>query len=228
MKVTSSPIVRRVRKSESSKSLLSSVNMRKSVSMDSVPSASSASLAIVLTDFSEENTAEISQQPERVFAEPPANIEENNSNNGNLSASYGTLPLSQSFSRGKNISRSLVPKMRKFFEKSRSCDPELPQLKIRLQREANSRPGRHSFLPADGTESARSSFVLLAPGEDGAATASSFSGSTITLEEGSEGRAEELRARQLKNNKAGFVNKCVGKVRSLMGSRSEERGQSEC
>ena len=227
MKVTSSPIVRRVRKSESSKSLLASGNMRKSVSMDSVPSASSASLAIVLTDFSEDNTAEISQQQEQIFAEPPANIE-GNGNNGNLSASYGTLPLSQSFSRGKNISRSLVPKMRKFFEKSRSCDPELPQLKIRLQREPNSRTGRDSFLPADGTESARSSFVLLAPGEDGAATASSFSGSTITLEEGSEGRSEELRARQLKNNKAGFVNKCVGKVRSLMGSRSEERGQSEC
>ena len=109
--------MRRVRKSESSKSLLASGNMRKSVSMDSVPSASSASLAIVLTDFSEDNTAEISQQQEQIFAEPPANIE-GNGNNGNLSASYGTLPLSQSFSRGKNISRSLVPKMRKFFEKS--------------------------------------------------------------------------------------------------------------
>ena len=221
-KVTSSPIVRRVRKSESSKSLLS-VNMRKSVSMDSVPSASCQSLlGIVVTDLSEDNTGELHHQTDQIFDQPPANIEGNV--NGNLSASYSTLPLPQSFSRGKNISRSLVPKMRKFFEKSRSCDPELPQVKIRIQREPNSGTGRGFGLEADGTESARSSFVLLAPGEGGAA-ASTFSGSTITLEEGSEGRGEEVRARQLKNNR-GFVNKCVGKVRSLMG-RSEERA-SEC
>ena len=217
-KVTNSPIVRRVRKSESSKSLLS-VNMRKSVSMDSVPSASSQSLGIVVTDLSEDNTVELHQQTDPIFVPaPPANIEENG--NGNLSASYSTLPRPQSFSRGRNISRSLVPKMRKFFEKSRSCDPELPQVKIRIQREPSGGTGRGSGRTADGTESARSSFILLAPGEE--AASSTFSGSSSTLE--SEDRAEELRARQLKNK--GFVNKCVVKVRSLMG-RSEERA-SEC
>ena len=208
-KVTSSPIVRRVRKSESSKSLLS-VNMRKSVSMESVPSASSQSLGIVVTDLSEDNPEELHQHSDQISDEPPADTE--GSVNGNLSSSYSTLPLPQSFSRGKNISRSLVPKMRKFFEKSRSCDPELPQVKIRIQREPQ------SGLTADGTESARSSFVLLAPGE--AVENSSLSSSSLTLEEGSEARAG-----QLKNNK-GFVNKCVVKVRSLMG-RSEERA-SEC
>ena len=218
--MTSSPIVRRVRKSESSKSLLS-LNMRKSVSMDSVPSVSSQSVGLVVTDLSEENTLdtlELHQQPQ---SPSPENIQENGPSNGNLSASYSTLPLPQSFSRGRNISRSLVPKMRKFFEKSRSCDPELPQVKIRIQREPNSGTGRSSGLPADGTESTRSSFVLLGPGEE-VATSSTFSGSSSTLE--SEGRTEELRARQLKNK--GFVNKCVVKVRSLMG-RSEERA-SEC
>ena len=184
--------------------------------MDSVPSVSSQSVGLVVTDLSEDDTLELHQQPQ---PPPPANIPENN--NGILSASYSSLPRPQSFSRGRNISRSLVPKMRKFFEKSRSCDPELPQVKIRIQREPNSGTGRGSGLSADGTESARSSFVLLGPGEE-VATSSTFSGSSSTLE--SEGRAEELRARQLKNK--GFVNKCVVKVRSLMG-RSEERA-SEC
>ena len=218
--MTSSPIVRRVRKSESSKSLLS-VNMRKSVSMDSVPSVGSQSLGIVVTDLSEDNTLELQhQQSDQIFDEPPppANIQDNL--NGNLSASYSTLPLPQSLSRSRNISRSLVPKMRKFFEKSRSCDPELPQVKIRIQREPTGGAGRGSGRTTDGTESARSSFILLAPGEE--AASSTFSGSSSTLE--SEDRAEELRARQLKNK--GFVNKCVVKVRSLMG-RSEERA-SEC
>ena len=112
--------------------------------------------------------------------------------------------------------------MRKFFEKSRSCDPELPQVKIRIQREPNSGSGLRA--PADGTESARSSFVLLAPGEEVAA--SSLSGSSLTLEEGSEERGGEVRARQLKNK--GFVNKCVVKVRSLMGRSEERERASEC
>ena len=215
-----------VRKSESSKSLLS-VNMRKSVSMDSVPSVSSQSLGIVVTDMSDDNTLELHHQTDQICDQPPsppANIPENV--HGNLSASYSTLPLPQSFSRGRNISRSLVPKMRKFFEKSRSCDPELPQVKIRIQREPNSGTGRGSGLtaPADGTESARSSFVLLAPGEEVAG--SSLSGSSFTLEEGCEERGEEVRARQLKNK--GFVNKCVVKVRSLMGKSEERERASEC
>ena len=200
--------MRRVRRTETSKSSLQhpgnlNVNIKKSISMDSVPSTE-------LRD--EDNNPKLSepsrdQETEQTFEELVKIID--NNGNGNLSASYSTLP--QSFSRSRNISRSLVPKMRKFFEKSRSCDPELTHGKMCLDREAGS-----VTRPTDGTESARSSFVLLAPGHqpgDGGAT-NSVSSSSLTLEDGSEDRA-----RQMKNK--GFVNKCVVKVRSLMG-RSQE------
>jgi len=129
---------------------------------------------------------------------------------GNFSASYGTLP--RSVSRNRNISRSLVPKMRKFFEKSRSCDPDLPQLKITIHNDPNNGNTRSSRSTADGTESARSSFVMLSPAD----ASRSPTGSTITLSDGSEERS------RLHGKNKGFVNKCVTKVRSLMG-KSQER-----
>ena len=50
---------------------------------------------------------------------------------------YGTLPRPVR----KNVGRSLVPKMRKMFEKARSCEPgELPQIRIRLQTEPPAAP----------------------------------------------------------------------------------------
>jgi len=128
----------------------------------------------------------------------------------NFSASYSTLP--RSLSRSRNISRSIVPKMRKFFEKSRSCDPELPQVKITIHNNPNNGNTRGSRITADGTESARSSFVMLSPGD----TRRSPTGSTITLSDES-----DERSRQQGKNK-GFVNKCVTKVRSFMG-KSQER-----
>jgi hypothetical protein len=126
---------------------------------------------------------------------------------GNFSASYGTLP--RSISRTRNISRSLVPKMRKFFEKSRSCDPDLPQVKITIPNNGNT---RSSHSTTDGTESARSSFVMLSPGD----ASRSPTGSTITLSDGSDERS------RLDGKNKGFVNKCVTKVRSFMG-KSQER-----
>ena len=129
---------------------------------------------------------------------------------GNFSASYGTLP--RSISRSRNISRSIVPKMRKFFEKSRSCDPELPQVKITIHNDPNNGNTRSSHSTADGTESARSSFVMLSPGD----TSRSPTGSTITLSDGSDERS------RLQGKNKGFVNKCVTKVRSFIG-KSQER-----
>ena len=197
--MSSSPIVRRVRRSEASKTSLQPAGpgqyIKKSVSMDSVPSGE-------LTD--QDHRPKIQDQnlreAEEKFDELVKIIDKNGVSGSELSASYSTLP--QSFSRSRNISRSLVPKMRKFFEKSRSCGPELHH-------------------PADGTESARSSFVLVAPGDnpgndpqDQTQATNSVTGSSLTLDD-----VTDERARQMKNK--GFVNKCVVKVRSLMG-RSQE------
>jgi len=111
-----------------------------------------------------------------------------------------------------NISRSLVPKMRKFFEKSRSCDPDLPQVKITIPNDSKNGNMKASHGPADGTESARSSFVMLSPGE----ASRSPTGSTMTLSDASDERSH------LHGKNKGFVNKCVTKVRSLM-AKSQER-----
>lgn len=130
-----------------------------------------------------------------------------------FSASVGTLP--PSLSRHRNISRSLVPKMRSFFEKARSADPEfVPRSKV-----GTPTPMKNGFSSnnnhSDGTESARSSFMLVNPGEN---LNRSLTGSTLTLSEDSDGRL----SRDESKRKPGFVNKCVTKVRSFMG-KSQER-----
>jgi len=130
-----------------------------------------------------------------------------------FSASVGTLP--PSLSRSRNISRSLVPKMRKMFEKARSADPEY----IPRSKGGTPTPMKNGVISnnnnSDGTESARSSFVMLNPGEN---LSHSPTGSTLTLSEDSDGRL----SRGENKRKPTFVNKCVTKVRTFMG-KSQER-----
>jgi hypothetical protein len=146
-----------------------------------------------------------------------------------LAAAFSsTLP--RPLSRHRNISRSLVPKMRRMFEKARSADPDFspPPSPLRLTVPAGEddsavspppRPHHHS-RPAmmghqDGTESARSSFVLLGP-DGGGRSESSLADSSLELSEGSPVLADRKGAR------SGFVNKCVTKVKSFMG-KSQDR-----
>ena len=132
-------------------------------------------------------------------------------------AHYSSLP--RPLSRHRNISRSLVPKMRRMFEKARSCDPDLPPLTLSSPVPAGSEAECISppFLRRmqDGTESTRSSFVLLGAAVGGGS--SSPEGSTHTLSEIG-GGSPALNDRKSR----GFVNKCVTKVKSFMG-KSQDR-----
>jgi len=231
-KIMNSPITRRVRKPATN---LPTHLMRKSMSLDNM-AVNNPESAGKLIDTCEKYlhqkngvSAELAEEEEEECAvtaefdkvtDPESNPKELGTDtkfnevstrvDGNFSASYGTLP--RSISRSRNISRSLVPKMRKFFEKSRSCDPDLPQVKITIHNDPNNGNTRGSHSTADGTESARSSFVMLSPGE----ASRSPSGSTITLSDVSDDRS------RLQGKNKGFVNKCVTKVRSFMG-KSQER-----
>ena len=242
-KITSSPIVRRVRKSSTGKpqpppSLGPGPSIRKSVSMDNVglqrqlerqPPAAADTQEVVEADGPEAGVAVAVPEEEQRTAAGRGSA---------LSASYSTLPHSRSFSRSKNISRSLVPKMRKFFEKSRSCDPDLPHVKIRIHSEPNNGSAtgsghRGRVAVSDGTESTRSSFVLLGPdtcGDRSSSPPPSPSSPLPDIEDASpdrgpeedEGRgsAETVAEEKLPR---GFVNKCVTKVRSFMGRSGQER-----
>jgi len=229
-KSTNSPLMRRVRKSSTNPP---SSLIRKSISMDNVAvnNAQSAGKLIdtcekYLSEKTDESAELVEEEECAVTADfdklrnPEANSKESGTEkkfnevaahvDGTFSASYGTLP--RSVSRSRNISRSLVPKMRKFFEKSRSCDPDLPQVKITIPNDSKNGNMKASHGPADGTESARSSFVMLSPGE----ASRSPTGSTMTLSDASDERSH------LHGKNKGFVNKCVTKVRSLM-AKSQER-----
>ena len=138
------------------------------------------------------------------------------------SSSYTSLP--RPVSRSKSISRSLVPRMRRMFEKSRSCDPDMaaaagdePQVP---EAGADTRHDLylHRQLPAaavarDGTESTRSSFVLLGPAAAGGPPPPPSATPPPPLE--SDPAAADRKSR-------GFVNKCVTKVKSFIG-KSDER-----
>lgn len=215
--------------------------MRKSISMDSMPLVihrSESNISKVLdnckrfleekieerTDHEQEECAGAAETDKVQRTEPDSQElevithfdEVATHKNVDFSASLGSLPPPQ-LSRSRNISRSIVPKMRKMFEKARSADPEyIPHLKISLGSDQNKNGGvsRSPAPPSDGTESARSSFVMLTPSE----ATRSPTGSTTTLSEDSEGRL----SREESKRKPGFVNKCVTKVRSLMG-KSQER-----
>jgi len=109
--------------------------------------------------------------------------------------------------RHRSVSRSLVPKMRKFFEKSRSCDPELSQsVKIVIETEARPEP---EVARQDGTESARSSFVLLTPGGH------SDSASLATLSD-----CEERGGAGQSGARPGLVRQWATRVRSMMGRQA--------
>lgn len=134
------------------------------------------------------------------------------------SDSYSSLP--RTFSRRKNISRSVVPKMRKLFEKSRSVEPsDLLTFKIKIQAEPNNgSPGVSSASNSlrDGTESARSSFLLLGP--DSCLESDDYSREgSVELEETERKLDQDLAP------KRGFVNKCVTKMKSLVGTKNHER-----
>jgi len=261
-KITSSPIIRRVRKSSANKPTsgvggnhvpsIQPPNIRKSISMDNMAGWTSREIPDKLVECQEEYIDNGKEPTTTVIGEENADVttplsDNLNLNHGvddvkfrevekklekngikNMPDSYTTLP--RSFSRGKNISRSLVPKMRKLFEKSRSCDPELPHVKIRIQSEPNNGNGatRGSRSTADGTESARSSFVMLGPNDtcieprevprvESPVDVSSISGSSYTLDDVD---AERFGRDQTKQQ--GFLNKCATKVRSFMG-KSQER-----
>ena len=214
-------MVRRVRKSAPASSAggqhivksisLSNVNMT-AVTEDERETAAEA----VITAGESADPAPASTDPAH-FQEVQIKVEDNG--NGTLSASCDTLP--RTLSRTKSISRSLVPKMRKLFEKSRSADPEMPQVKILINSEPNTGNGSSSSrVPriTDGTESARSSFVLLGPGDAESREDSNYSisGSSLSLEDD-----EEKLGRSDSGKQRGFVNKCVTKVKSFMGKSQE-------
>ena len=99
--------------------------------------------------------------------------------------------------------------------------PDLPQVKIRIQSEPNNGNGTPA-RGSDGTESTRSSFVMLNPGdtcepESHDTSSISISGSTITLDD-----VDGDRFGRSGKQQRGFVNKCVTKVKSFMG-KSQER-----
>ena len=121
---------------------------------------------------------------------------------------------------------------------SRSCDPDLPHVKIRIHSEPNNGSAtgsghRGRVAVSDGTESTRSSFVLLGPdtcGDRSSSPPPSPSSPLPDIEDASpdrgpeedEGRgsAETVAEEKLPR---GFVNKCVTKVRSFMGRSGQER-----
>ena len=213
----SSPVQRCVQKSGSGThlapgSITSGSSMRKSISMDQVHDIREAigNIEDEVDGAEKEKMVEESEKP--IVGD---------SDQGGVEArsdSYSSLP--RTFSRRKNISRSVVPKMRKLFEKSRSVEPsDLLTFKIKIQAEPNNgSPGVSSASNSlrDGTESARSSFLLLGP--DSCLESDDYSREgSVELEEAERKQDQELVP------KRGFVNKCVTKMKSLVGTKNHER-----
>ena len=212
-KVPYSPVTRRTRK------VSTNPQMRKSLSLDNVrvqnftPETREDFFHEKIEeneDVANEQESAVSANSEKVetvnFPSPdthakPAKFNEVLTRVGdNFCSSYSSLP--RPVSRSKSITRSLVPKMRQMFEKSRSCDPEWG--------EENSVPEpRRRFQTKDGTESTRSSFVLLETGPRA---------SRGTLKDYDHISSSPSLDRKSK----GFVNKCVTKVKSFIG-KSEEK-----
>lgn len=217
----SSPVQRSVQKSGSSSHLSpgsavqSGSSMRKSISMDQVHDIREA--IEKLGDIEDEvDGAEKEKRDEE--SEKPVTGDSDPGVVKARSDSYSSLP--RTFSRRKNISRSVVPKMRKLFEKSRSVEPsDLLTFKIKIQAEPNNgSPGVSSASNSlrDGTESARSSFLLLGP--DSCLESDDYSREgSVELEETERKLDQDLAP------KRGFVNKCVTKMKSLVGTKNHER-----
>jgi len=232
-KTGGSPVVRRVRKSSGIPK--PSAQMRKSVSLTNIDSAEGNNdQAGKLVESCQQYLSENNQQcpiPEleslgqnevrQIKIERVDAHEEDTQQNLNFNeietqaepaylGSYETLPIRGSHSK-KNISRLIVPKMRKMFEKARSCEPDLHRAKV-MQSPPLSPEDRRSEITFDGTESARDSFLMLSP----AAATQSLTGSAQTLSENSDGSGDHS------NKSKGFVNKCVHKMKNFMG-KSQER-----
>jgi hypothetical protein len=140
-----------------------------------------------------------------------------------------TLPRQFPLTRTKSITRSLVPAMRRMFEKSRSCDPE-PKIRLtlpptspadrRTQKDSGhmSTSGQPVAMSASnilnmGTESARSSFMLYEPVQAGTLQLDRHS-RDLHLDES----CDELHgADKGHQHNKGFVKKCVSKVKSFIG-----------
>ena len=158
------------------------------------------------------------------FAKMPLDIPNDNNT--------GTLPKAMK----KNISRSLVPRMRRMFERARSCEPsDLQQASsVRLIRDSKRSNSKRSLTPNTFLPLSPSSSVVSAELEqqksDGTESVSSFvalDGPT-TLESNSESETENsnpnLQAKEDKNkntrkstdNNNSFVNKCVSKVKNII------------
>lgn len=233
-RVPYSPVNRRMRKPSLPSSLL-----RKSFSLDNmagdspVPDSKPASTKeIVEPDLIEETVdgveSEVRPTAEKdlgvpVILTPPDDDGEDQprfhevaTNVEDRLTSYSSLP--RPISRSKSITRSLVPRMRRMFEKSRSCDPELGDTAsnrvpepTRLYFNSDTANGE---IHRDGTESTTSSFILLDTGLR-------RGGSSLTLSsQGGDLRSAEVQDRK---PRSGFVNKCVTKVKSFIGNKSEER-----
>ena len=217
----SSPVQRSVQKAGSSSHLSpgsavqSGSSMRKSISMDQVHDIRET--IEKLGDIEDEvDGAEKEKRDEE--SEKPVTGDSDQGVVKTRSDSYSSLP--RTFSRRKNISRSVVPKMRKLFEKSRSVEPsDLLTFKIKIQAEPNNgSPGVSSASNSlrDGTESARSSFLLLGP--DSCLESDDYSREgSVELEEAERKLDQDLAP------KRGFVNKCVTKMKSLVGTKNHER-----
>ena len=141
------------------------------------------------------------------------------------SPSYGTLPKVMR----KNISRSLVPRMRKMFERARSLDPpDLPQIRIKVHTEPHrsmppvvgtSSSDRGEQEQSSGTESV-SSFVAVSTedGLDERAEADDNGEEEKSLSVTSDGASASFSPGA---QKKGFVNKYVKKVKNIMGSNGK-------
>ena len=145
-----------------------------------------------------------------------------------------TLPRQFPLTRTKSITRSLVPAMRRMFEKSRSCDPEpkprpaiLPPTSPTDQhlttdggsmyRTVGGNPATAisaSNILNAGTESARSSFMLYEPVAAGTLL-HHHSGDHLEDVYGEQANGGDDQTNH-QNNK-GFVKKCVSKVKSYIG-----------
>lgn len=127
-----------------------------------------------------------------------------------------TLPRSSSGRKG------IVPRMRRMFDRARSCEPDLPQIRLRVQTEPNKGDMKQSLLfnaKSDGTESV-SSFVALSPQHERPSSpvpsGEEWSDSGDEDETG-DSSVTSTTEKYLAQRK-GFVKKCVTKVKSLVNS----------
>lgn len=131
-------------------------------------------------------------------------------------ASYGTLPKAMR----KNISRSLVPKMRRMFERARSCEPgDMPQLRIHVHSDCP--PRAPSSVTSDGTESV-SSFVVVSSSSNPSSSLSEESPKPESAASSQSSKDLNERERSGSPSKRGFVNKCMSKVKSIISGPDDK------